>query len=139
VIIVVTDEAKQESVPADILDFDQLCSDETAPIAAGVCIPRDLAALIYTSGSTRQTQGRDVELRTGSRGRFDRIAEYLEITAADRILAVLPFSFDAGMNQLTTSIQQGSALVIANWVFGRDIVRLLERERITGLAGVPAL
>ncbi len=138
VTIVVADAATQGPVSVDRLDFHELCSDDAAPIAAGACIPRDLAALIYTSGSTGKPKGVMLSHEQVVAG-ASIVSEYLEITAADRILAVLPFSFDAGMNQLTTSIQQGSALVIANWVFGRDIVKLLERERITGLAGVPTL
>lgn len=120
------------------LDFDELCDEEAAPLGAGACIPRDLAALIYTSGSTGKPKGvmlSHEQVVAGS----SLVSEYLEITEDDRILAVLPFSFDAGMNQLMTAIQQGGTLVIANWVFGRDIVGLLERERITGLAGVPTL
>jgi acyl-CoA synthetase (AMP-forming)/AMP-acid ligase II len=67
------------------------------------------------------------------------VSTYLEITAVERILAVLPFSFDAGMNQLMTAFQQGATLVLINFVFAREIVQTLLRERVTGLAGVPTL
>jgi hypothetical protein len=49
----------------------------------------------------------------------------------------LPFSFDAGLNQLMTAMQQGATLVLQNWLFAKDIVHVLREERITGLAGVP--
>ncbi len=65
------------------------------------------------------------------------VSTYLEITEKDRILAVLPFSFDAGMNQLMTAFQQGATLILIHFVFGREVVRTLIRERVTGLAGVP--
>jgi len=56
---------------------------------------------------------------------------YLGITSADRILAVLPFSFDAGMNQLMTAFQQGGTIVLINFVFAREVVQMLLKERIT--------
>jgi acyl-CoA synthetase (AMP-forming)/AMP-acid ligase II len=67
------------------------------------------------------------------------VSTYLEITSAERILAVLPFSFDAGLNQLMTALHQGATIVLINFVFGREIVNALLKERITGLAGVPTL
>jgi acyl-CoA synthetase (AMP-forming)/AMP-acid ligase II len=67
------------------------------------------------------------------------VSTYLEITSNDRILAVLPFSFDAGMNQLMTAFQQGGTIVLINFVFAREIVQTLMKERITGLAGVPTV
>jgi len=67
------------------------------------------------------------------------VSTYLEITEAERILAVLPFSFDAGMNQLMTAFEKGGTLVLINFTFAREIVHVLLKERITGLAGVPTL
>jgi acyl-CoA synthetase (AMP-forming)/AMP-acid ligase II len=67
------------------------------------------------------------------------VSTYLSITAKDRILACLPFSFDAGMNQLTTAFQQGGTIVLINFTFAHEIVQTLLKEKITGLAGVPTL
>src|SRR5260370_5673815 len=67
------------------------------------------------------------------------VSMYLGITDTERILAVLPFSFDAGMNQLMTAFERGGTLVLINFVFAREIVQTLLKERITGLAGVPTL
>ena len=120
------------------LDFNELCGQANAPIAQANCIPRDLAALIYTSGSTGKPKGVMLSHEQVVAGSAI-VSEYLEITDEDRILAVLPFSFDAGLNQLMTSIQQGGTLVLAKWLFGRDIVQALTQERVTGLAGVPTL
>ena len=101
-------------------------------------ISKDLAAILYTSGSTGKPKGvmlSHANVVAGS----TIVSTYLEITSAERILAVLPFSFDAGLNQLMTAFQQGSALVLINFVFAREIVQTLLKERITGLAGVPTL
>ena len=67
------------------------------------------------------------------------VSDYLQIKESDRILAVLPFSFDAGLNQLTTAFQQGSTLVLISFTFAREIVQTLIKEEITALAGVPTL
>jgi acyl-CoA ligase (AMP-forming) (exosortase A-associated) len=101
-------------------------------------IDKDLAAILYTSGSTGKPKGvmlSHAQIMAGS----SIVSTYLQITDADRILAILPFSFDAGLNQLMTAFQQGGTLVMMTFVFGREIVQMLARERITGLAGVPTL
>jgi acyl-CoA synthetase (AMP-forming)/AMP-acid ligase II len=67
------------------------------------------------------------------------VSNYLGITERERILAILPFSFDAGLNQLKTAFQQGGTLVLMTFTFAREIVEMMLRERITGLAGVPTL
>ncbi len=98
----------------------------------------DLAGILYTSGSTGKPKGVMVshaQLMSGS----SIVSQYLEITEKDKILAVLPFNFDAGLNQLMTAFEQGATLVILSFVFAKDIVKVLVREEITGLAGVPTL
>jgi acyl-CoA ligase (AMP-forming) (exosortase A-associated) len=101
-------------------------------------ISKDLAAILYTSGSTGKPKGvmlSHANVIAGS----SIVSAYLEITSADRILAALPFSFDAGMNQLMTAFHQGGTIVLINFVFAREVVQMLLKERITGLAGVPTL
>lgn len=101
-------------------------------------ISKDLAAILYTSGSTGKPKGvmlSHANVMAGS----SIVSTYLSISSSDRILAVLPFSFDAGMNQLMTAFQQGGTIVLINFVFAREIVQALLKERITGLAGVPTL
>src|SRR5580700_273179 len=101
-------------------------------------ISKDLAAILYTSGSTGKPKGvmlSHANIMAGS----TIVSTYLGITSTERILAVLPFSFDAGMNQLMTAFQQGGTIVLINFVFAREVVQMLLKERITGLAGVPTL
>ena len=101
-------------------------------------IDRDLAAILYTSGSTGKPKGVMLSHANVVAG-ASIVSEYLEITSAERILAVLPFSFDAGLKQLTTAIQQGGTCVVMKFLFAKEIVQALAQERITGLAGVPPL
>jgi acyl-CoA ligase (AMP-forming) (exosortase A-associated) len=101
-------------------------------------ISKDLAAILYTSGSTGKPKGVMLSHANVIAGSAI-VSTYLGITATERILAVLPFSFDAGMNQLMTAFHQGGTLVLINFFFAREIVQTLLQERITGLAGVPTL
>ena len=119
-------------------DFQALCR-ETAPHAVGAqCVEEDLAAILYTSGSVGQPKGVMLSHANVVAGAAI-VSEYLEITSRDRVLAALPLSFDAGLNQLTTAILNGGTTVMIRFRFGRDIVHTLVDERITGLAGVPSL
>lgn len=100
--------------------------------------PPGLAAILYTSGSTGRPKGvmlSHANLLAGTR----IVRTYLAIGPEDRILSVLPFSFDYGLNQLLTSIEQGACLVLLEFRFGDEVVRAIERHRITILAGVPTL
>ena len=109
---------------------------ETPP--QDISISNDLAAILYTSGSTGKPKGAmltHAQIMAGS----SIVSTYLGITDKDRLLAVLPFSFDAGLNQLMTAFQQGGTLVILQFTFAREIVQTMAREHITGVGGVPTL
>ena len=118
--------------------FEELCETAAPRDRREESISKDLAAILYTSGSTGKPKGvmlSHANVIAGS----SIVSTYLEITSAERILAVLPFSFDAGMNQLMTAFHQGGTIVLINFAFARDVVQTLLKERITGLAGVPTL
>ena len=101
-------------------------------------IGEDLAAILYTSGSTGRPKGVMLSHRNLIAG--TRIVRtYLGITAADRILSVLPFSFDYGLNQLLTAMEQGASLVLLTFRFGDEIVAAIRDHGVTGLAGVPTI
>ena len=126
----------QETVP--VLEFnDVLATNDTTP-CVDVSVDSDLGAILYTSGSTGKPKGVMLSHANVIAG-ASIVSDYLSITNNDRLLAALPFSFDAGLNQLTTSIQQGGTLILINFRFAREIVGTLKRERITGLGGVPPL
>jgi acyl-CoA ligase (AMP-forming) (exosortase A-associated) len=98
----------------------------------------DMAAILYTSGSTGKPKGVVLSHRNMVAG-AKSVASYLENTPADRILAVLPLSFDYGLSQLTTAFHTGATAVLMNHLLARDIVKAVDAERITGLAAVPPL
>jgi acyl-CoA ligase (AMP-forming) (exosortase A-associated) len=101
-------------------------------------IDTDMAAILYTSGSTGKPKGVVLSHRNMVTGAHS-VAEYLENIAEDRLLAVLPFSFDYGFSQLSTAFHVGASVVLMDHLFARDVVNAVARERITGLAAVPPL
>ncbi|MCU6434139.1 acyl-CoA ligase (AMP-forming), exosortase A system-associated [Undibacterium sp. Jales W-56] len=101
-------------------------------------IDSDMAAILYTSGSTGKPKGVVLSHRNLLAG-AQSVAEYLQNTASDRILSVLPLSFDYGLSQLTTAFLVGASVVLMNYLMPRDILNALAEERITGLAAVPPL
>jgi acyl-CoA ligase (AMP-forming) (exosortase A-associated) len=101
-------------------------------------IDQDMAAILYTSGSTGKPKGVVLSHRNLVAGARS-VAQYLENTAQDRILAALPLSFDYGLSQLTTAFLCGATAVLMNYLLPRDILQAVQQERITGLAAVPPL
>lgn len=101
-------------------------------------IDSDMAAILYTSGSTGRPKGVVLSHRNMVAGAHS-VAGYLENRPDDRLLAVLPLSFDYGLSQLTTAFSVGACAVLHNYLLAADVVRALARERITGLAAVPPL
>jgi acyl-CoA ligase (AMP-forming) (exosortase A-associated) len=136
--VIVTSSENLPECTLPLHQFEEMCAAEAGQVLADVSISKDLVAILYTSGSTGRPKGVMLSHANIIAG-ATIVSTYLEITADERILAVLPFSFDAGLNQLTTSIQQGATCVLINFVFAREIVQTLIQERITGLAGVPTL
>jgi acyl-CoA synthetase (AMP-forming)/AMP-acid ligase II len=69
----------------------------------------------------------------------DSVAEYLILSDADTLLCVLPFSFDAGLNQLISAFKVGATAVLLDHLFTKEVITALETYRITGLGAVPPL
>ena len=101
-------------------------------------IDTDMAAIFYTSGSTGNAKGVVLSHRN-LRVAAHSVADYLENTADDRLLAVLPLSFDAGFSQLTSAFSVGASVTLMDYLIAKDVVRALSHYRITGMAAVPPL
>lgn len=112
--------------------------DMAPPFVPAPRIDQDVAAILYTSGSTGKPKGVVLSHRNLVAGARS-VSSYLAITPGDRILAVLPLSFDYGLSQLTCAFFSGASVVLINHLFARDIVAAVVAERITGLAAVPPL
>ncbi len=109
-----------------------------APFEAPRVIDGDMAAILYTSGSTGKPKGVVLSHRNIVAGAVS-VAQYLELTGEDRLLSVMPHSFDYGLNQLTATFLKGASAVLLDHLFPRDVLKAVAEYRCTGLAAVPAL
>ncbi|MES2989331.1 MAG: AMP-binding protein [Pseudomonadota bacterium] len=125
-------------VPADcrMLEDSALVSDDALPVSGAV--PDSLAAILYTSGSTGRPKGVMLSHANLWLGAIS-VAHYLEIESEDRVLGVLPLSFDYGQNQLFSTWAAGARVVPLDYLTARDVVKAVERFGATSLAGVPPL
>jgi len=133
----VTGEETPSEAPVTCHGFDEILNSAPPGPPPQRCLSKDLAAILYTSGSTGRPKGvmlSHANLIAGSR----IVSTYLGITDEERILSIVPFSFDYGLNQLLTGLEHGATVVLLNFRFPDDVVQALLKEKITGLAGVPS-
>ena len=117
-------------------DWEDLAGSD--PQEAPRAIDQDMAAILYTSGSTGRPKGVVLSHRNLVAGARS-VATYLGNSPSDRILSVLPLSFDAGLSQLTTGFYSGAYVHLMDYLLPRDVLKAVTRERITGITGVPSL
>ncbi len=105
------------------------------------CLPqrlRDLAQILYTSGTTGRPKGVMLSHRNLV-SNCQSIVNYLALDHRDSVLVVLPFFYSYGNSLLITHLSTGARLVLANdVVFWNRHMDLLEQQRVTGFAGVPS-
>jgi acyl-CoA ligase (AMP-forming) (exosortase A-associated) len=118
-----------------IHDWDELRADQVVDPGR---IDVDPAAILYTSGSTGQPKGVVLSHRNLLAGAHS-VSHYLSNHEGDRLLAVLPLSFDAGFSQVTTAFAVGAEVVLTNYLLPADVPRLCAEHAITGLTCVPPL
>ena len=97
----------------------------------------DLAAIIYTSGTTATSKGIIVTHRIFSESTVIS-AQVLENVPEDRLISITPFSFDGALSQLFTTTLVGGTLVLQDSNFPRDVVWTLISEQITGFHAMPS-
>jgi amino acid adenylation domain-containing protein len=99
----------------------------------------DLASIIYTSGSTGEPKGVMLTHRNMLTAATS-VRSYLEMGEDDVVLGVLPLSFDYGLYQMIMSFGLGARFVLLkSFAYPAEVLRVVERERVTGFPGVPTL
>ncbi|MCP4266481.1 MAG: acyl-CoA ligase (AMP-forming), exosortase A system-associated [Candidatus Brocadiaceae bacterium] len=141
--VVTVDDKKphlDQKLSHQIINWSDFLDSENKQFNAGShqIIDTDMAAILYTSGSTGQPKGVILSHKNMVAG-ADSVAQYLKNRSDDRLLAVLPFSFDYGLSQLTTAFSVGASVILMDYLLPRDVLRAVVRYKITGLAAVPAL
>ncbi|RVT40901.1 acyl-CoA ligase (AMP-forming), exosortase A system-associated [Sphingobium algorifonticola] len=131
-----------DDVPGDCerhSESDTACAMTGGPsLPPSGAAPDALAAILYTSGSTGRPKGVMLSHANLWLGAVS-VAHYLRMAAEDRTLCVLPFSFDYGQNQLFSTWYAGGCVVPLDYLTPRDVIKSIERRRVTTLAGVPPL
>lgn len=137
-LIIAHPKMKPEQSPLQIYTFDHV-AQSTVPSENTVSIEEeDLAAIIYTSGSTGRPKGvmlthRNIVANTLS------ICDYLALISDDIQMVVLPFFYVMGKSLLNTHIAVAGTVVINNkFAFPADVLNQMQREKVTGFAGVPS-
>ncbi len=134
--VVLTDCANVATKNLTVVNWNEMLTRN--PCRGHRVIDSDMAAILYTSGSTGQPKGVMLSQRNMVVG-AKSVSTYLENKAQDTLLAVLPLSFDAGFSQLTTAFHVGARVVLLNYLMPRDVLMALEEQCVTGLTAVPAL
>jgi acyl-CoA synthetase (AMP-forming)/AMP-acid ligase II len=122
------------------LEHDEVKSSETSqPSFPEITAERDLAALMFTSGSTGSPKGvmvthGNIECNTRD------IVCYLGLSRTDRVMVVLPFHYCFGLSLLHSHLMAGASLVLNNEfkLFPEAMLTELRQQECTGLAGVPS-
>lgn len=98
----------------------------------------DLAAIMFTSGSTGTAKGVMVTHRNIECNSMD-IIDYLRLSASDRIMVVLPLHYCFGASLLHTHLMVGGSIVLNNhFMYPESVLDEMQETACTGLAGVPS-
>ncbi|MCA1661732.1 MAG: acyl-CoA ligase (AMP-forming), exosortase A system-associated [Novosphingobium sp.] len=111
---------------------------QSAELGPSAHDPAELAQILYTSGSTGRPKGVMLSHANLWLGAVS-VAGYLELTPDDRLLGVMPLSFDYGQNQLLSGWYSGASIAPLDYLTPRDVIKAVARERLTTLAGMPPL
>ena len=99
---------------------------------------KDLAALMFTSGSTGTPRGVMVSHRNIA-ANTESIVASLGLTRSERIMSVLPFYYCFGASLLHTHLRVGGSVVINNrFTYPQLVLDQMLETGCTGIAGVPS-
>ncbi|MBL8756520.1 MAG: AMP-binding protein [Planctomycetes bacterium] len=127
------------TLPPRCLPFDTAVAAGAATRPERRGIDRDLACLVYTSGSTGEPKGvmcahHHMVFASGS------ILAYLGLDADDVVLCALPLAFDYGLYQLLLTFRVGGRLVLErSFAYPAACLERIAAERVTVLPGVPTM
>lgn len=99
----------------------------------------DLAAIIYTSGSTRFPKG-VMMTHYNMVAAATSIIQYLGNEEEDIIFNVLPLSFDYGLYQVLMGFKVGATVILEKtFLYPYKIIETILKEKVTGFPIVPTI
>lgn len=124
------------TIAPDAFAAETPCAD---PIPLPRLVDHDLAAIIYTSGTSGEPKGVVLSHRNLT-NTTAAIAEYLGQCAEDVTCCMLPLAFSYGLFQVLTAARTGSAVLLErSFAYPFDVLRRVERHRATMLPAVPTI
>lgn len=126
-------------VPPEFTSFRNAVEAAKPDPRPAATIPPDLAALVYTSGTTGHPKG--VMMSQGQLVfTVGSIAEYLRLGSDERILNILPFAFTYGLNQLFLATRLGAKLLLErSFTFPAKTLSRMRDEEATVFPAVPTV
>ena len=99
----------------------------------------DLAAIVYTSGSTGDPKGVMLTHRNMLTAATS-VSTYLGMVESDVVLGVLPLAFDYGLYQVIMCARVGARVVLErSFTFPAEVLPRVVAEKVTGFPGVPTI
>ncbi len=133
------DDEKLAAIPNSRRWDEALAAGDRNVPPARTCIDIDLAAIVYTSGSTGDPKGVMLTHRNMLTA-CESIASYLRLCDDEVILCALPLAFDYGLYQMIMAFRVGARLVLErSFTFPAQVLKVMVEERVTGLPGVPTI
>jgi long-chain acyl-CoA synthetase len=101
-------------------------------------IDADLAAIVYTSGSTGEPKGVMLS-HLNLVSNMHSIVSYLELRKEDSVMVILPFFYIYGTSLLLTHFLVGGSVIIDNrFMYPNKVLEMMQERSVTGFAGVPS-
>ena len=133
--------AQADLVGPRVIEWESVLSESPdAPPPAGT-IEKDLAYILYTSGSTGQPKGVMISHQTIF-AFLDWCASEFRLTEHDKVTSHAPLHFDLSTFDIFATIRAGATVVVIPEklsIFPVQLVRLLQDERITVTYLVPSI
>ena len=127
-----------QSISQRLVSWSQVAAEGPALAEPVRTIDVDLAAIVYTSGSTGEPKGvmlSHLNLVSNMRS----IVGYLELTEADRVMMILPHFYIYGLSLVLTHVLVGGSIVLDNrFMYPNTILQTMHETQATGFAGVPS-
>lgn len=138
-VVVAVGESPSGALDGQVVPWATLHEDQSADRLPARGIDLDLAALLYTSGSTGEAKG-VMLTHLNITSATQSIGAYLRLCREDVILNVLPLSFGYGLTQLFPAVMVRARLVLEKGMaYPHVTLTQMVKHGATGLALVPTL